>query len=137
MSVKVLAADSGADVRHLLEARLRQAGYQVILAATGEEAAHLAETEQPDVVVAGVRLPGLDGLTLTRRLKAQANPPLVMLLTIMTRDQDIAAGFAAGADDYLLKPFSPLMLLERLRVNLIRAGRAAVVEPADREVADG
>lgn len=137
MSIKVLAADSGTDVRHLLEVRLRQAGYQVILAATGNEAAHLAETELPDVVVAGVRLPGLDGLTLTRGLKAQANPPLVILLTMMTRDQDIAAGFAAGADDYLLKPFSPLVLLERLRINLIRFGRAAVAEPLDREVADG
>lgn len=131
MSIKVLVADSGADVRHLLEVRLRQAGYQVITAASGDGAAGLAEAEQPDVVVAGVRLPGLDGLTLTRRLKAQANPPLVILLTIMTRDQDIAAGFAAGADDYLLKPFSPLVLLERLRVTLIRAGRAAEQEAAD------
>ncbi|GAB4445844.1 MAG: hypothetical protein Kow0031_28410 [Anaerolineae bacterium] len=136
MSVKVLAADSGADVRHLLEVRLRAAGYQVILAASGDEAAQLAESEQPDVVICGARLPGVDGLTLTRRLKASANPPLVILLTIMNRDQDIAAGFAAGADDYMLKPFSPLMVAERLRVNLIRTGRATITEPDEREAAD-
>ena len=136
MSVKILAADSDADVRHLLEVRLRKAGYQVILATNGNEAAQLAETEHPDVVVAGVRLPGLDGLALTRRLKAQPNAPLVILLTIMSRNQDIAAGFAAGADDYLIKPFSPLVLAERVRVNLIRAGRATVDESSESEATD-
>ena len=136
MSVKILAADSGADVRHLLEVRLRKAGYQVILATNGNEAVQLAETEQPDVAIYGVRLPGLDGLALTRRLKAQPNAPLVILLTIMSRDQDIAAGFAAGADDYLIKPFSPLVLAERIRVNLIRAGQATVDESSESEAAD-
>ena len=136
MSVKILAADSGADVRHLLEVRLKKAGYQVVLAANGDEAAQLAETEQPDVAIYGVRLPGLDGLALTRRLKAQPNAPLVILLTIMSPDQDIAAGFAAGADDYMIKPFSPLVLAERVRVNLIRAGRATVDESSESEATD-
>ena len=88
------------------------------------------------MVVCGVRLPEQDGLTLTRRLKAQANAPLVILLTIMNRDQDIAAGFAAGADDYIIKPFSPLVLAERVRVNLIRTGRMAPVEETESEAAD-
>lgn len=136
MTLKILAADSAVDVRHLLEVRLRKAGYQVMAATNGDEAAQLAETEQPDVVVCGVRLPGLDGLALTRRLKAQPNPPLVILLTIMGRDQDIAAGFAAGADDYMIKPFSPLVLLERVRVNLVRAGRMTPAEQTESEAAD-
>jgi two-component system OmpR family response regulator len=136
MTIKILVADADADVRHLLQARLTKAGYQVFAVATGFEATELFEDIQPEVVVCGVRLPGLDGLTLTRRLKAQPNAPLVILLTVMGRDQDIAAGFAAGADDYMIKPFSPLVLAERVRVNLIRTGRMTPAEEAESEAAD-
>jgi DNA-binding response OmpR family regulator len=136
MTIKILAVDSDADVRRLLEIRLKKAGYQVILTGNGSEAAQLAQTEAPEVVITRVRLPGLDGLALTRRLKAQPNPPLIILLTMLNSDRDIAAGFAAGADDYMTKPFSPLVLLERLRVNLIRTGRTAPAIPAESEAVD-
>lgn len=136
MSAKILTVDSGTDIRHLIEVRLKKAGYQIVTAANGDDAAQLALMEQPDVVISGVRLPGLDGLTLTRRLKAQPNAPLVILLSILGGDHDIAAGFEAGADDYLTKPFSPLVLIDRVRVNLIRAGRAASLPLAEREAAN-
>lgn len=137
MSTKILTVDSDADVRRLLEIRLKKAGYQVITTTNGEEAAHLAEAERPDVVISRVRLPGLDGLTLTRRLKAQAkDAPLVILLSMLGSNRDIAAGFAAGADDYMTKPFSPLILLERIRVNLIRSGRTTPDNRLESEAAD-
>ena len=100
------------------------------------KSAQLAQAEQPDVVISGVRLPGLDGLALTRRLKDQPNAPLVILLTILVDDHHIAAGFEAGADDYLTKPFSPLVLIERLRVNLIRSGLSQSIPKTDKEAAD-
>ena len=136
MNTKILIVDSDAEVRRLLDIRLKKAGYQVVLTGDGHEALQLAQTEQPEVVITRVRLPGLDGLALTRRLKAQPHPPLVILLTMLTRDQDITAGFAAGIDDYMTKPFSPLVLLERIRVNLIRARRAAPAIPAESEAVD-
>ncbi|GIK43644.1 MAG: hypothetical protein BroJett011_74770 [Chloroflexota bacterium] len=137
MTTKILTVDSDADVRRLLDIRLRKAGYKVIPAANGDEAVPLAQAEQPDVVISRVRLPGMDGLTLTRRLKAQVEgPPLVILLSMLGSNRDIAAGFEAGADDYLTKPFSPLVLLERIRVNLIRTGRAAPENRIDREAVD-
>lgn len=137
MNTKILTVDSDADVRRLLEIRLKKAGYQVVTATNGDEVAQLAPAEQPDVVITRIRLPGMDGLTLTRQLKAQAErAPLVILLSMLGSNRDIAAGFAAGADDYITKPFSPLVLLERIRVNLIRAGRATPDNRTESEAAD-
>lgn len=121
--MKVLVIDNDADVRHLLDIRLRQANFDVQTVPTGEIAREVLPSQKPDVVITEVRLPGIDGLALTREIKKKAHAPLVILLTGQTGDADIVAGFAAGADDYLTKPFSPLVLIERLRVNLIRAGQ--------------
>ncbi len=137
MNTKILTVDSDADVRRLLEIRLKKAGYQVVTTANGDEALQLAQAEQPDVVISRVRLPGMDGLALTRRLKAQAEgAPLVILLSMLVSNRDIAAGFEAGADDYMTKPFSPLVLLERIRVNLIRSGRATPDNRPESKAAD-
>ena len=138
MSTKILAVESDANILHLLAVKLRKAGYEVITANDGVEAVHLAQTEKPDAVISEVTLPGLEGLALTRRLKAQSGAaPVVILLSILGSDRDIAAGFAAGADDYMTKPFSPLVLVERVRINLIRTGRIAPDGPGESEVADG
>ena len=138
MSTKILAVESDANILHLLAVKLRKAGYDVITATDGAEAARLAQAERPDAVISEVTLPGIEGLALTRRLKAQPQAaPVVILLTILGSDRDIAAGFAAGADDYMTKPFSPLVLVERVRVNLIRAGRISPDGGGESEVADG
>jgi DNA-binding response OmpR family regulator len=138
VSTKILAVETDANVLHLLAVKLRKAGYEVITANDGAEAADLARAEKPDVVISEVILPGLKGLALTRRLKAEPRTaPLVILLTVLGSDHDIAAGFAAGADDYMTKPFSPLVLVERLRVNLIRTGRISPDGAGESEVTDG
>lgn len=122
MTIRVLAADDDADVLHLVEIKLGRAGYKVITAADGEAAIDLASAEQPDVVITEALLPKLDGLEVVRRIKENADPaPLVLILSGNDKDEDVAAGFASGADDYIGKPFSPDVLIERIRVALIRA----------------
>ena len=138
MSTKILAVESDANILHLLAVKLRKAGYELMTATDGAEAARLARAERPDLVISEVTLPGLEGLALTRRLKAQPeSAPVVILLSILGSDRDIAAGFAAGADDYMTKPFSPLVLVERVRVNLIRAGRISPDGGGESEAANG
>jgi DNA-binding response OmpR family regulator len=138
VSTKILAVETDANILHLLAVKLRKAGYEVITANDGAEAADLARAEKPDVVISEVVLPSLKGLALTRRLKTELNPaPVVILLTVLGSDHDIAAGFAAGADDYMTKPFSPLVLVERLRINLIRTGRISPDGAGESEATDG
>ena len=137
MTAKILVIDNDAAVRHLLEVRLKQAGYQVSTIADSSSAFDRVRVERPDVVITTILASGLDGLSLTRQLKSQPDfSPLVILLTPLNSDSDIAAGFAAGADDYLTKPFSPLVLIERVRVNLIRTGRLVTTAQEESEIVD-
>jgi DNA-binding response OmpR family regulator len=118
----VLVADDDSDIRALVEYRLTRAGYDVIGASDGEEALELALTEAPDLCVFDVMMPKLDGLELTRRMRATdatARTP-VILLTARSQELDVERGFDAGADDYLRKPFSPDELGARVRAVLGR-----------------
>lgn len=118
----VLVADDDSDIRELVTYRLTRSGYDVIGAADGEEAFELAASREPDLCVLDVMMPKLDGLELTRRLRAlpatAATP--VILLTARSQEDDVARGFDAGADDYLRKPFSPDELGARVRAILGR-----------------
>jgi DNA-binding response OmpR family regulator len=119
----VLAADDDEDILGLVAFRLERAGYTVIVARDGEEALELAVKEQPDLAVLDVMMPKLDGFELTRRLRAEeatSRMPII-LLTAKSQDADVQQGFAAGADDYLRKPFSPDEL--RVRVQAILGRR--------------
>ena len=96
----------------------------------------LAETEQPDLVITELLLPDMDGIDLLSRLGAdKSSQPLTLVLSGKTADEEIAAALSAGAVDYVTKPFSPQGLLERIRVNLIRAGlaEAGLADPTDQE----
>jgi DNA-binding response OmpR family regulator len=119
----VLAADDDEDILGLVSFRLERAGYTVILARDGEEAFELAVREQPDLAVLDVMMPKLDGFELTRRLRAdEATSQMpIILLTAKSQDADVQQGFAAGADDYIRKPFSPDEL--RVRVQAILGRR--------------
>ncbi|HVA32136.1 MAG TPA: response regulator [Gaiellaceae bacterium] len=118
----VLVADDDSDIRELVTYRLTRSGYDVIGAADGEEAFELAASREPDLCVLDVMMPKLDGLELTRRLRAlpatAATP--VILLTARSQEDDVERGFDAGADDYLRKPFSPDELGARVRAILGR-----------------
>jgi len=100
---------------HLLRHGLSEEGHTVVVAGTGPEGLALAETESFDVIVLDVMLPGLDGHALARRLRAVRNRTPILMLTARDATADIVAGLDAGADDYLVKPFSFDELLARLR----------------------
>ena len=118
----VLAADDDEDILELVAFRLERSGYTVLRASDGEEALRVALEAKPDLAVLDVMMPKLDGFELTRRLRAEdatSRMPII-LLTARAQDADVQAGFDAGADDYLRKPFSPQELRARVQAILGR-----------------
>jgi DNA-binding response OmpR family regulator len=118
----VLVADDDADVRDLVAFRLDRAGYEVMAAADGQDALELARSRSPDIAVLDVMMPRLDGLQVTRQMRAideLARVP-VLLLTASVHEAAVTQGFEAGADDYMKKPFSPAELVARVRALLGR-----------------
>ena len=118
----VLVADDEEDIRALVAFRLRRAGYDVITAADGAEALTLATTRLPDLIVLDMMMPKATGLEVTRSLREQDSTKdiPVILLTARAQEADVASGFAAGADDYVKKPFSPMDLQLRVQALLER-----------------
>jgi DNA-binding response OmpR family regulator len=128
----VLVVDDEPRIVQLARDYLEHAGFAVLAASDGRAALQIARSRHPDLVVLDLGLPGLDGLDVTRALRADGNLPIVML-TARDDELDKLLGLELGADDYLTKPFSPRELVARVRAVLRRAERAA--EPADRIVA--
>ena len=118
----VLVADDDEDIRALVTFRLERAGYTVVEAGDGDEALRLALEHAPDLAVLDVMMPRLTGDEVTRRLRAndETSSIPVILLTARVQDADVARGFAAGADDYVEKPFSPQELGARVQAILGR-----------------
>jgi two-component system phosphate regulon response regulator PhoB len=119
---KILVVDDEEDILELVRYNLAKEGYQVKCVASGEDALKAASEETPDVVLLDLMLPGVHGLDVCRNLKSNEstmNIPIVML-TAKGEDADIVAGLELGADDYVTKPFSPRVLLARIRVVLRR-----------------
>jgi CheY-like chemotaxis protein len=118
----VLIAEDDPPSRRLLEATLRRWGHEVAVTTDGDEAwAALQRPEAPSVAILDWMMPGLDGVEICRRLRAQGSPtpPYVILLTANTRRADVVAGLEAGADDYVGKPFDH----DELRARIIVAAR--------------
>jgi DNA-binding response OmpR family regulator len=112
----VLVADDSMTVLAMVSARLERAGYDVVTATRGDEALRLARELNPRLVVLDVEMPGLDGMEVARQLRADESLAgmLIILLTAHTEADEVASGLAAGADDYLTKPFSPQQLQARI-----------------------
>jgi DNA-binding response OmpR family regulator len=120
----VLVADDDDDLLGYIKFRLEHAGFQVVTAGDGEEALKLALKHQPNLAVLDVRMPKLDGFEVTRRIRAYdgVREMPVILLTASTEPSDMRAGYEAGADDYLRKPFSaPDELITSVQSQLRRA----------------
>jgi len=120
----VLVADDDRAVREALERALQLNGFDVALAADGNEALSAAADRTPDCLVLDVMMPGYDGLDVTRRLRREGNRVPILLLTARDAVGDRVEGLDAGADDYLPKPFALEELLARLRALLRRADAA-------------
>ena len=116
----VLVADDDEDVRELVVFRLARAGYEVVTAADGEEALEVAFSRRPQVCVIDVMMPKLNGYEVTERLRASEElaDVAILLLTASVEEPSVEKGFAAGADDYIKKPFSPAELVERVAAAL-------------------
>jgi two-component system phosphate regulon response regulator PhoB len=119
---KILVVDDEEDILELLRHNLVREGYAVVCAASGEEALQVAASEKVDIVVLDLMLPGIDGLEVARRLKQSTDSketPIVML-TAKGEEADIVTGLELGADDYVTKPFSPRILIARLKAVIRR-----------------
>jgi DNA-binding response OmpR family regulator len=118
----ILVADDEQDIRELVAYRLSRSGYTIVQARDGEEAFELAVGQPPDMAVLDVMMPRLNGFALTERLRhAPATQRLpILLMSASVQEADISRGFAAGADGYLTKPFTPDQLLTRVRDVLSR-----------------
>jgi len=121
---QVLVIEDEEDIRELVRYNLSREGYQVSIAATGEEGLASLERRRPDLVVLDLMLPGIDGLSVCRKLKGNARTETVpvVILTAKGEEADVVIGLNLGADDYITKPFSPRVLTARVRAILRRAG---------------
>ena len=124
---RVLVVDDEPMVREVVTAYLERDGYRVQCATTGPEALDALRASPPDLVVLDVMLPGVDGLEILRRVRADADVP-VILLTARTEETDRVLGLELGADDYVVKPFSPRELSARVR-SVLRRSRTTEPQP--------
>jgi OmpR family response regulator RpaB len=116
---KILIVDDESNVRQILETRLTIRGYNVIVAVDGKEALSLFSLEQPDLVILDIMLPKIDGYTVCSELRKKSNVPII-ILTARSDISDRVMGLEFGADDYVIKPFSPKELEARIRSILRR-----------------
>ena len=126
---RILVVEDEEDILELVRFNLSREGYSVMGAASGEEAWKLASSEFPDLIVLDLMLPGMDGLEVTKMIKNDPRTrdiPIIML-TAKGEESDIVTGLEVGADDYITKPFSPRILVARVRSVL----RRKIKEPAD------
>jgi two-component system KDP operon response regulator KdpE len=122
----LLVVDDEAGILRLIKLELSAQGFRVITASTGEEALRLAEEQRPDAVLLDIMMPEITGLEVMRRLRERTNIP-VLLVTAKDKDADKVRGLELGADDYIVKPFSPDELGARVRA-VLRRGLGQDVE---------
>ncbi|MFW5826579.1 MAG: response regulator [Alkalispirochaeta sp.] len=123
----ILVVDDEVDIQELVRYNLQKEGFTVHTVGTGEEALAAAEQTHPAAIVLDLMLPGIDGIQVCNRLKNQENTQKipVIMLTAKTEDADMVAGLETGADDYITKPFSPKVLVARLKAVMRRTEAAA------------
>jgi two-component system KDP operon response regulator KdpE len=126
-TTRILIVDDEIAIRRYLRAALSAQSYEVSEAATGKEALALVAMQPPDLVILDLGLPDLDGVTVTRQIRAWSLLP-TLILSVRDHEKDKVAALDAGADDYLTKPFGTGELLARLRVALRRTAGSAVEE---------
>jgi len=115
----ILIVEDEPNIAEVVSLYLKRAGFNAVLARDGLEAKIAFESEQPVLVILDLMLPGIDGFDLARWLRGRSNVPIIML-TARREEHDRISGFELGADDYVLKPFSPQELVSRVRAVLRR-----------------
>jgi two-component system alkaline phosphatase synthesis response regulator PhoP len=133
----ILIIEDEPELVKVLRSYLEQAGFSVLSAGRGDTGLSTWEQRRPDLVILDLNLPGMDGLDVARAIRRKADTPIVML-TARVEEADQLVGLELGADDYLLKPFSPRLVVARVRALLRRAAGGAetglVIRIADLEI---
>ena len=132
MKHRVLIVDDDLALSEMLGIVLRNEGLDVVLCADGSSAMAIFRESRPDIVLLDLMLPGIDGIEVCRRIRAESGTPIVML-TARTDTLDVVAGLESGADDYVLKPFKPQELIARVRARLRRSDEP---EPEGLQIGD-
>ncbi|WP_310962650.1 response regulator transcription factor [Nocardioides terrisoli] len=120
---RIVIADDDVDIRELVAFKLRHSGHDVVAVGDGSAAVEACTAQRPDLVILDVMMPGMSGLDAARVIRndeSLAGLPIIML-TARAQESDIEQGFDAGADDYIVKPFSPRELASRVGAVLARA----------------
>jgi DNA-binding response OmpR family regulator len=121
----ILVVEDEPSIAEVISLYLRREGFQVAIAPDGRSALAALDQQEPDLIVLDVMLPGLDGFEITRRVRAQGDTPII-ILTARRAEADRIAGLEMGADDYVVKPFSPQELVSRVRAVLRRTQGASL-----------
>jgi len=136
--IKVLVVDDEPNIRDLLSASLKFAGYEVQTAINGKQAVEAAVTWQPDIIVLDVMLPDMNGFSITKKLRSMDVTTPVLFLTARDETQDKITGLTVGGDDYVTKPFSLDEILARLQAILRRSSaqeqQASVIRVGELEI---
>jgi DNA-binding response OmpR family regulator len=118
-AIRIMVAEDEPSIAEIVSIYLSRAGYQVNIVSDGQTTLDLLSKEIPDLVILDIMLPGVDGFTITRWLRDRSDIPIIML-TSRREEIDRIAGLELGADDYVVKPFSPQELVSRVRAVLRR-----------------
>lgn len=132
-SLRILIVEDHDDLADALRTNLRSEGYQATVASDGRQALAMVRADPPDIIVLDLGIPGLDGLALLSRLRAEGHWCPVLILTARDSDSDKVEGFRLGADDYVTKPFRTLELMARVDAmgrRVIRERAVVSVQPA-------
>ena len=134
--VKILVVDDEPSIREVVGLYLEQMGFDPTVVGDGHAALELIRTDPPDLLILDVMLPGVDGYEITRQVRANSAIPII-LLTARADEIDRILGLEMGADDYVVKPFSPRELVSRVKAVLRRTQQAAASPSNDRPVSVG
>lgn len=129
----ILVVEDEASIAEVVSLYLKRAGFAVQVAATGKQAMSIFERQPPDFVILDLMLPEVDGLALTRWIRDRSDVPIIML-TARREEADRIAGLEMGADDYVVKPFSPQELVSRVRAVMRRGAREQAEGANDRAI---
>ncbi len=117
MTSRILVVDDDTALAEMIGIVLRTEGFHTVFCADGAEAVEAFRTSRPDLILLDVMLPGIDGIEVCRRVRAESGVPIIML-TARADTSDVVVGLEAGADDYIVKPFNPKELVARIRTRL-------------------
>jgi DNA-binding response OmpR family regulator len=132
----ILVVEDESSIAEVVSLYLKRAGYEVQTASNGKQAMNIFERQTPDFVILDLMLPEVDGFSLTRWLRDRSDVPIIML-TARREEIDRIAGLEMGADDYVVKPFSPQELVSRVRAVMRRLGREQAEPEADQDLMFG